>query len=387
MPVTHRIYYTIAGDSRLFYRGFSTDSDVVGAMTSVADAGGVSFADVAGLTLAEGKILYGSSDGALRSVPFAGGRVSGSPSVVSADGSWSFRGLFVPNGPGQCVNAEAHHDTFTTFAGTTLTVPAPGLLANDWDPQPGTQLVVSQTTAPDHGVATVSVDGGLEYVPAVDFTGTDSFTYRVVDPQGHESASATVTIRVTTPREPEDPGGPSDPGVPGSPSPRIAVADGGGLKASADGRSGTFPITLSPAAGVNLTAATSNATLVPLEAVKLRVAADGTGLVTISPQVRHPGRAVVTLTVSSGSQQASVSITVVVGRDRGERLNGTAGADLLIGLGGDDRLSGRAGRDGLSGGAGADHLLGGPGVDSLRGGTGADRSSRPRTRRDGQGGR
>ena len=51
---------------------------MVGAQTFVADAGGVGFGAVAGMTLADGRILYGSSaDGALRSVPFAGGRVTG----------------------------------------------------------------------------------------------------------------------------------------------------------------------------------------------------------------------------------------------------------------------------------------------------------------------
>jgi hypothetical protein len=95
---THRIYYTVFGDSQLYYRYFTPESDVVGAQTFVADAGGVSFANAAGITLASGRLLYGSSaDGSLRSVPFAGGRVTGSPSVVSADGTWKYRALLVPN--------------------------------------------------------------------------------------------------------------------------------------------------------------------------------------------------------------------------------------------------------------------------------------------------
>ncbi len=93
----HRIYYTIAGDARLFYRYFTPESQVVGAQTFVADSNGVSFASTSGLTMASGKILYGSSDGALRSVPFSGGRVSGTPTVLSSDGTWKFRGMFVAN--------------------------------------------------------------------------------------------------------------------------------------------------------------------------------------------------------------------------------------------------------------------------------------------------
>ncbi|GAA1476408.1 hypothetical protein GCM10009623_08540 [Nocardioides aestuarii] len=97
-PALHRIYYTVSGDSRLFYRYFTPESDVVGALTFVADAGGVNFSSTAGLALADGKVLYGSSsDGALRSVAFSGGRITGSPTVLSSDGSWKFRGMFVAN--------------------------------------------------------------------------------------------------------------------------------------------------------------------------------------------------------------------------------------------------------------------------------------------------
>jgi hypothetical protein len=97
-PSTHRIYYTLFGDAHLYYRYFTPQSEVVGAETFTADAGGVSFATVAGLTLASGRILYGSSaDGSLRSVPFVDGRVSGGASVVSADGTWRYRAIFVPN--------------------------------------------------------------------------------------------------------------------------------------------------------------------------------------------------------------------------------------------------------------------------------------------------
>ena len=91
---THRIYYTVSGDSRLFYRYFTPESEVVGAQTFVADAGGVSFSTAAGLTLASGRLLYGGTDGTLRSVPFSGGRVTGGATVLSTDGTWNFRGLF-----------------------------------------------------------------------------------------------------------------------------------------------------------------------------------------------------------------------------------------------------------------------------------------------------
>jgi hypothetical protein len=95
---THRIYYTVFGNSNLFYRYFTPESEVVGAETFTANSNGVNFSSTAGMTLAGGKILYGSSsDGSLRSVAFGGGRVTGSPEVQSNDGTWKYRGMFVPN--------------------------------------------------------------------------------------------------------------------------------------------------------------------------------------------------------------------------------------------------------------------------------------------------
>ncbi len=96
-PATHRLYYTVSNDSNLYYRYFTPESKVVGAQTFVASSS-VDMSDVAGMTLASGKVLYGSSaDGALRSVSFSGGEVTGSPTVVNSDGTWNYGAMFVPN--------------------------------------------------------------------------------------------------------------------------------------------------------------------------------------------------------------------------------------------------------------------------------------------------
>jgi len=96
---THRLYYTVAGDSRLFYRYFTPQSQVVGAQTFVAPLSGIDFRSAAGLALANGRLLYGSSaDGSLRAAPFTGGRVTGAPSTLSTDGTWRYRDLFVGTG-------------------------------------------------------------------------------------------------------------------------------------------------------------------------------------------------------------------------------------------------------------------------------------------------
>jgi hypothetical protein len=69
----------------------------VGGQTFVGDTGGVDLSGVSGLTLVGGRVYYGSPDGLLRSVAFSGGAITGTPSVVSADGTWQSRALFVPN--------------------------------------------------------------------------------------------------------------------------------------------------------------------------------------------------------------------------------------------------------------------------------------------------
>ena len=67
------------------------------------------------------------------------------------------------------------------------------VLANDSDPDGG-RLRVSSVTAPSHGTATIA-SGGIRYAPALNWYGTDRFTYTIADPEGLTS-TATVTMTV-----------------------------------------------------------------------------------------------------------------------------------------------------------------------------------------------
>jgi hypothetical protein len=53
-------------------------------------------------------------------------------------------------------------------------------------------------TQPTHGALLLNADGTFTYTPAAGFAGTDSFTYRVTDPNG-QSATATGIITVSRP--------------------------------------------------------------------------------------------------------------------------------------------------------------------------------------------
>src|SRR5205814_5784119 len=86
-------------------------------------------------------------------------------------------------------------DTYTVNEDTTLSVSAPGVLANDSDVEadPLSAVLVS---SPAHGALTLNSDGSFSYTPAADYNGSDSFTYKAND-GNLDSAVATVSITVT----------------------------------------------------------------------------------------------------------------------------------------------------------------------------------------------
>jgi autotransporter-associated beta strand protein len=88
----------------------------------------------------------------------------------------------------------ANADSYTTTQGSTLTVAAPGVLANDTGPQ-GYPLTADQLTDPTHGTLSFGSDGSFIYAPGAGYLGPDSFTYQVSDGID-SSAAATVSLTV-----------------------------------------------------------------------------------------------------------------------------------------------------------------------------------------------
>ena len=89
-------------------------------------------------------------------------------------------------------------DEFSDAANQPLTVPAPGVLANDLNPDQGDTLHVKQTTPPTHGSVTLAADGFFTYTPSPGFTGDDTFQYSAIDNHDTASAATTVTIHVAS---------------------------------------------------------------------------------------------------------------------------------------------------------------------------------------------
>ncbi len=97
-----RIYYTVSGNTRLFYRYFTPESDIVGGQSFVASGAGdgLDWNGVSGMALASGRIYFAKNNN-LYGINFANAApVPGTQTTISGpaagDGqTWSSRGMFV----------------------------------------------------------------------------------------------------------------------------------------------------------------------------------------------------------------------------------------------------------------------------------------------------
>ena len=74
---------------------------------------------------------------------------------------------------------EPQDDFFETTEEESLSVSAPGVLANDRDPDGDPMTAELWWRHPEHGHVTLRSDGSFTYTPGPDFSGSDSFTYQV----------------------------------------------------------------------------------------------------------------------------------------------------------------------------------------------------------------
>ena len=94
------IYYTVRGDTRMYHRYFTPESQLVGSyrFTVGTLSPAVDWSSVRGMTLANGKLYFARTDGNLYSMDFANGSpVGGTEALVSpksAGYDWASNGLF-----------------------------------------------------------------------------------------------------------------------------------------------------------------------------------------------------------------------------------------------------------------------------------------------------
>ena len=142
----------------------------------------------------------------------------------------------------------AHDDVVTTKPGKPVEIPVKG---ND-EEHDGDPVSVTVVDQPSHGTVTVNATGDVVYTPDANYSGSDTFTYQICDPDG-ECSTATVTVEVSggssppaEPREPREPNESNEPDP--APQPGALPRTGGDLL-----RLGLWSITLL-AAGLTLMA-------------------------------------------------------------------------------------------------------------------------------------
>jgi gliding motility-associated-like protein/uncharacterized repeat protein (TIGR01451 family) len=92
-------------------------------------------------------------------------------------------------------------DAYTVDEDEILTVPAPGVLVNDMDPDAGAVLHAGLVTGVTNGTLILQADGGFTYQPGPGFNGADQFTYNACDGNG-ACVPVTVSLTITPVNDP-----------------------------------------------------------------------------------------------------------------------------------------------------------------------------------------
>lgn len=123
----------------------------------------------------------------LSTTPVVGGGKDGEPITFRIGGSNALQTALWSSGTSVhldlTINATtALADNYTTTEDTPYHVNAPGVLANDTDPD-SAPLTAQRVSGPTHGTLTLNTDGSFDYSPAANMNGSDSFTYNVFNGQ------------------------------------------------------------------------------------------------------------------------------------------------------------------------------------------------------------
>ncbi|HEX2699052.1 MAG TPA: Calx-beta domain-containing protein [Acidimicrobiales bacterium] len=131
-------------------------------------------------------------------------------------------GVNPPRPPGSPL---AYNEYYTTPNNTVLTVGAPGVLANDTDPE-NDPLTVTGTTNVTHGTVSSSADGSFTFTPDNDFWGDGGFDYTISDGNGGTDVGH---VKVTV----------------WEPYPTVSVGDVKVYEGNTGTRVAVFPVTMS----------------------------------------------------------------------------------------------------------------------------------------------
>jgi ELWxxDGT repeat protein len=300
----------------------------------------------------------------------AGPGSAGPTSLTPALGTMFFRATDVPNGAEPWRLAIPKHapvavdDAYEATEDTTLTVPAPGVLANDTDGN-GDALSAGYASDPANGSVALEAGGSFTYTPDTNFNGTDTFTYVVDDGDG---GVATGTVAITVNPVNDAPVATGESYTHYGSDTALEVTGPGVLANDAD------PVEGSPLTAVlDLGPANGTLTLNPNGSFTYQAREDfvGTDSFTYKADDGAADSNVVTVSIIVGAGCRGQQATLV-GTSGTDRLTGTKNADVIVGLGGNDTLNGAAGNDVICGGSGKDTVNTGAGDDYGDGGSGDD---------------
>lgn len=92
----------------------------------------------------------------------------------------------------------AFPDSYSALGNVQITIPGPGVLANDVDPDgigPALAVTAATTTSANGGDVALTANGGFTYNPPRGFEGTDTFTYQLNDGEGFtDTGTASITV-------------------------------------------------------------------------------------------------------------------------------------------------------------------------------------------------
>ncbi len=188
-------------------------------------------------------------------------------------------------------------DDYSVNENTTLSVAAPGVLANDRDPDSSGALQAQLVTGAQHGAVTLAPNGAFVYTPAANYSGWDSFYYRAVS-GGAQSNPAEVSVLVVAGNKPP------------------AAFDIPDVTIDENGTGGPLRFTIvdERPATVTLTAVSNNTELLPVS----RIVFGGSGAartVTVTPRANTSGKAVVTVTATDDRGATARDTFTVTVRD------------------------------------------------------------------------
>ncbi|MBI5618467.1 MAG: tandem-95 repeat protein, partial [Gammaproteobacteria bacterium] len=183
----------VTGDHYVVHTNGTLTVDAAhGLLANDSDPDGDAFVAIASAPAPEGTLSL-ATDGSFQFVPTAGftGQTSFQYRAIDSNGAETLGMVTIDVTNGTPV---ANTDHYAVQGGQTLTITAPGLLANDTDPEGDALTIIAVDNATSNSVSWTA-DGGFDFTAAPGVHGTSSFTYTITDGNGGQ-AVGTVTIDV-----------------------------------------------------------------------------------------------------------------------------------------------------------------------------------------------